>query len=150
MITDADLEYDLKRKRYRLNKDYVQNELGIDLNMVLYDEIDANPSTLADRTLKYTSNMVYDYMKRECADYKYACELIENDEDIHEAFKDCLYHQLVYFIQVGDLALSADGDMSKMISQRALQILLSYRLLTVQKKVTNRINIDYYFGGGIY
>lgn len=150
MITDADLEYDLKRKRYRLNKDYVQNELGIDLNMVLYDETDANPSTLADRTLKYTSNMVYDYMKRECADYKYACELIENDEDIHEAFKDCLYYQLVYFIQVGDLALSADGDMSKMISQRALQILLSYRLLTVQKKVTNRINIDYYFGGGIY
>lgn len=150
MITDADMIYDLKRKRYRLNKDYVQNELGADLNMLLYDEMDVNPSTLADRTLKYTSNMVYDYMKRVCADYKYACELIENDEEIHEAFKDCLYHQLVYFIQSGDLALSADGDMENMISKRALQILLSYKLLTIQKRATNKINIDYYFGGGIY
>ena len=151
MIIDSDMVYDKKRKRYRLTEDYVQNELGTDLIMLVYDELDVNPSTLPERTLKYTSNMVYDYMKRQCADYKYACELIETNEEIYEAFKDCLLHQLTYFIQAGDLALSADGDMTKMISQRALQILLGYDLLTAQKKVSNRISVDFYgFGGGIY
>ena len=151
MIKDNDMVYDEKRKRYVLNKDYVENELGTDLTMLLYDELDVNPSTLPERTLKYTSNMVYDYMKRQCADYKYACQLIETDEEIHEAFKDCLMHQLTYFASAGDLALSADGDMSKMISQRSLQILLGNELLTVERRITNRFNIDIYgFGGGVY
>ena len=156
MITDKDMTYDKKRKRYRLNVDYVQNELGTDLQTILYDELDVNPATLPERTLKYTSNMVYDYMKINCADYNYACSLIETNEEIYEAFKDVLYHQLVYFTQFGDLALSADGDMSKMISKRGLQILKGYGLLTTQKPISiSRSTLDFYFdnffdGGGIY
>lgn len=130
MIIDNDMVYNSKRKRFALSRDYAQNEIGTDILSICYDELDSNPATLPDRVLQYTSNMVYDYMKKECADYNYACELIENDVEIHEAFKDALYHQFVYFTQVGDLALHADGSLKNMISQRALQILLGYRLLT--------------------
>ena len=99
----------------------------------LLDETDANTTTLPDRTLKYTSNMIYDYMQRVCADYKYACELINTVPEIHEAFKDCLSYQLMSFIQEGDKSFSADGSMEKSISAKSMQILLGHQLLTIQR-----------------
>lgn len=132
-INDTDLIYDEVRKRYRLTKDYVKNELGIDLQIILNDETDTNPTTLPDRTIKYTSNMIYDYMKRNCADYKYACELIETVPDIHEDFKDALGYQLMSFAQEGDLAFSSEGSIEKSICARTMQILLGDRLLTTQR-----------------
>lgn len=132
-IKDKDLIYDEVRKRYRLTKDYVKNELGIDLQVALIDETDTNPTTLPERTLKYTSNMIYDYMKRNCADYNYACELIETVPEIHEAFKDALGYQLMSFATEGDNAFSAGGSIEKSIGERTMQILLGYKLLTVQR-----------------
>lgn len=152
MIKNKDMVYDTKRKRYRLAENYVLNELGTDLKSILYDEMDSNPTTLPERTLKYTSNMVYDYMKSNCADYNYATKLIEDNEEINEAFKDVLSHQLMYFIQMGDLALSAEGDTSKMLSKRSVEILLGYGLLTTQdicpKKRSGLYNHTYFYGGG--
>ncbi|MBO5309708.1 MAG: hypothetical protein J6A98_00700 [Clostridia bacterium] len=152
MIKNKDMVYDSKRKRYRLAEEYVLNELGTDLDTILYDEMDSNPSTLPERTLKYTSNMVYDYMKANCADYNYATKLIETEEEINEAFKDVLSHQLMYFIQMGDLALSADGDTKKMLSKRSIEILKGYGLLTNQdfrpKHRCGLYNHTYFYGGG--
>lgn len=132
-IKSKDVVFDSTRKRYRLSKDYVKNELGMDLQMMLVDETDTNPTTLPDRAIKYTSNMIYDYMKRVCADYNYACELICTVPEIHEAFKDCLGYQLMSFAQEGDKAFSADGSMEKSICARSMQVLLGQKLLTVQK-----------------
>lgn len=132
-IKNKDMIFDKVRGRYRLTKDYVKNELGMDLQVILYDEFDANPTTLPDRTIKYTSNMVYDYMQRNCANYKYACELINTVPHINEAFKEALGYQLMSFAQEGDKAFSADGSIEKSICQRTLQVLLANKLLTVQK-----------------
>ena len=132
-IKDKDLIYNMVRGRYRLTKDYVKNELGIDLQMILLDETDTNPTTLPDRTIKYTSDMIYDYMQRVCADYKYACYLIETVPEIHEAFKDALGYQLMSFAQEGDNAFSAGGSIEKSICARTMQILLGHKLLTVQR-----------------
>lgn len=131
MIIDNDLTYDAVRKRYALRSEYVKNEMGLDLNAVLYDELDSNTTTMPKRTLRYTSDMVYDYLKMQAVDYKYAIELIENNAEVHDDFKDALYHQLVYFIEAGDLALSSDGDLSKAISKRALQCI--YKILIAQR-----------------
>ena len=132
-IKNKDMLFNAKRGRYTLNKDYVKNELGMDLQILLYDEFDANPTTLPDRAIKYTSNMIYDYMQRVCADYKYACELINTNPEINEAFKDCLGYQLMSFAQEGDKAFSADGSMEKSICARSMQILNGHKLLVVRR-----------------
>lgn len=132
-IKNKDMVFDKTRKRYRLNKDYVKNELGMDLQAILYDELDANPTTLPDRTIKYTSNMIYDYMQRVCADYEYACELINTVPEINESFKEALGYQLMSFAQEGDKAFSSDGSIEKSISARSMQILLGHKLLTIQR-----------------
>lgn len=133
IIKNNDMIFDETRKRYRLTKDYVKNELGMDLQNILYDEFDANPTTLPDRTIKYTSDMIYDYMKRVSADYNYACELINTVPEINYAFRDALGYQLMSFVQEGDKAFSADGTMEQSICPRSLQILNGYKLLTSQK-----------------
>lgn len=135
MIIDKDLCYDEKRKRYYLSQEYVQNELGLDLQSILYDEFDSNETSQPVRVLKYVSGILYGYMRVNCASYKYAIELIENNTEWHEVFKEALYHQLVSFIDAGDLALDGDGDMNK-ISQRAKQLI--YPLLTATKPVMRR------------
>lgn len=133
IIKNKDMVYDKTRKRYRLSKDYVQNDLGTNLQAVLYDELDANPTTLPERTIKYASDMVYDYMKRECANYDYACELVETNTEINESFKDALSYQLLSLAQEGDKAFSADGSMQQSICPRSLQILLGCGLITAEK-----------------
>lgn len=130
-IKDKDMVYDASRRRYGLSRDYVKNELGMELQSMLYDEFDVNGTTLPDRTIKYTSNMIYDYMERECANYKFACWLIENDREWHDKFKDCLGYQLMSFAMEGDKAFSQDGTMEKSICARSMQIL--YKLLKVQR-----------------
>lgn len=132
-IKNKDMVFDNVRGRYTLTRDYVKNELGMDLQILLYDEFDANPTTLPDRAIKYTSNMVYDYMQRVCADYKYACELINTKPEINEAFKECLGYQLMSFAQEGDKAFSADGSMEKSISVRSMQVLQGHRLFTIRR-----------------
>lgn len=153
MIQDNDMMYDKVRGRYILTKDYVQNELGLDLQVVAIDDFDSNPTTLPDRLLKRTSNMVYEYMKRECADFKYACELIETRPDLNADFKDVLYYELESFINFGDRSLNEDEDSTVKISKRGLEILKGNRLLTIQKK--KELNfLDYMFdnfgSGGVY
>ena len=134
-IKNKDMTFDKVRGRYMLTEDYVRNELGMDLQTILLDEFDANPTTLPKRTIKYTSNMVYDYMQRNCANYKFTCELINTVPHINEAFKEALGYQLMSFAQEGDKAFSADGSIEKSICQRTLQVLLANRLLTVQKPI---------------
>jgi len=136
MIEDNDLIYDSKMHRYRLTKDYVQNELGIDIIMLTYDEFDTNPTTLPERTLKRTSDNIYEYLRYKCKDYYYVQELIETNEEVHEAFKLCLQYQLESFIVTGDplldnlSGLSDDDIMEKSIGERAKLVLKDYGLLT--------------------
>jgi hypothetical protein len=104
MITDNKTVYE--DGKYRLNEDYVLNDMGTDLRMIAYDEFDANPSTLPERILKETSDIVYDYMQVNCKDYYYACELIRTDQDMHNRFIRALEHQLNAFIIKGDTALN--------------------------------------------
>lgn len=111
--------------KYRLNEDYVYNELGIDLRQLAYDEFDSNPATLPERILKRTSNMVYQYMKTNCKDYYYACELIREDAEINESFAYALSYELESFIIKGDMSLNG-GDK---IGSRTLDILTGTGLL---------------------
>ena len=106
MIIDNDMIYDEARRRYVLSEDYVRNELGIDLLTIAYDELDTNTSTLPSRILKRTSNMVYEFMQLRCRNFGYACELIENEQDMYNAFKDCLAYQLESFILTGDESIT--------------------------------------------
>lgn len=136
MIQDNDLQYDTKMHRYRLTKDYVQNELGIDIIMLTYDEFDTNPTTLPDRILKRTSDNIYEYLRYKCKDYYYVQELIEENEEVHEAFKLCLQYQLESFIVTGDTlldntnGLDENAIIEKSIGERAKLVLKDYALLT--------------------
>lgn len=158
MIKDNGMIYDDLVKRYRLSSEFVNDEMGIDLNAILFDEFETNPVKLQERTLKYTRDMVYDYMRMNCADYSYACELIENNMNLFLLFRDVLRYQLIFFIQNGDSGISVDGDINNTISKRSLQILKSNGLLSVQRRLTNRCirgygcgcGCDCYDGGGIY
>ena len=153
MIIDKDMNYDEKRRRYSLTAEYVQNELGLDLQAVLYDEFDTNETTQPQRVLKYVSNMVYDYMKMNCANYKYACELIENNVEQHEAFKDALYYQLASFVDAGDLAFDGDGDLSKAISKRTLQAIYPLLIATRPPRMSKSLFNEVFYGdggGGVY
>lgn len=134
MIKNNDMVYNEKTRRYRLTNEYVLNQLGTDLNSVLYDEFDTNTGTLAERTLKYVSDMVYDYLLMHSADYNYVCELIETSERVNELFKNALGYQLFYFLQVGDLALDTKVNNDVILSRRTFQVISGLNLLTIQKK----------------
>ena len=135
MIEDNDLMYDNNMHRYILTKDYVQNELGTDLMMLLYDELDTNPTTLPDRILKRVSNQVYEYLRYKCKDYYYVRELIENNHEIHEAFKLCLQYQLESFILEGD-KLVESTDIENSICARSKLVLDGYSLLQKRRPYT--------------
>lgn len=141
MIITEDMIFDTKTKRMRLTNDYVYNELGIDLANALIDEFDTNLSTIAERTLKYTSDQLYNFLKMNCVKiqngnaYNTARYLIATNEEWYEAFKDALSQQLYFFIQSGDLSASSGVHIEKgtrveksirdTISDSAVQIMQS-------------------------
>jgi hypothetical protein len=133
MITNNKVVYE--DGRYRLNKDYVLN-MGTNLQEIAYDEFDSNPATLPERILKETSNIVYDYMETNCKDFYYACELIENDEEMHRKFIRALECQLNSFMIKGDPALN-DGEL---ISKRAYNCIIGllYKRRRPSFKVSGR------------
>ena len=141
MIITSDMIFDTKTKRMRLTNDYVYNEMGIDLANALIDEFDTNLSTIAERTLKYTSDQLYNFLRMNGVKvsggnaYKTACYLIATDEDWYEAFKDALAQQLYFFIQGGDLSATSGVNVDRgtrveksirdTISDSAMQIMES-------------------------
>lgn len=136
MIQDKDLLYEYNR--YVLTKDYVKNELGTDLQIILYDEFDANPTTLPDRVLRRTSDAIYEYMQDRCRDFIYACELTETISEIHHNFKKALGYQLEFFIKYGDLSLENEMPICK----RSLDILKGNGLLD-KRRPPSKIQGEY-------
>lgn len=132
-----------ENNRYILNEDYVLNELGLNLIEYAFDEFDANPSTLPERILKRTSNMVYEYMKLNCKDFYYACELIENDKEIYNAFVDALQYQLEGFIIQGDLSFNTKEQGNLPIFARTLDILVANGLLYKRRKPSFEVTGEY-------
>lgn len=131
MIIDNDMIYDEARRRYVLSENYVQNELGLNLLAIAVDELDTNPTTLPSRILKRTSNMVYEFMQLRCRSFGYACELIENDQEMHDAFKDCLSYQLESFVMTGDEGITNKQVMQDNygVCERAYKVLYGKGLL---------------------
>lgn len=141
MIITEDMIFDTKTKRMRLTNDYVYNDLGTDLANALIDDFDTNLSTIADRTLKRTSDQLYNFIRANCVKlrnanaYYTACYLIATNADWYEAFKDALSEQLVFFSQGGDLSATSgvnvdrgtrvDKSIRDTISDSAIQIMES-------------------------
>lgn len=127
MIITEDMIFDTKTKRMRLTNDYVYNELGIDLANALIDEFDTNLSTIAERTLKYTSDQLYNYLKAKGVKiktmnaYDTACYLIATNQEWYDAFKEALGYQLNKFILVGDV----DDGTENWLSRRAKDLMIS-------------------------
>lgn len=140
IVTDKTI---FEKNRYRLTEDYVLNELGTNLIEYAFDEFDANPSTLPERTLKRTSNMVYEYMRLHCKDFYYACELIETEQEIYDSFVDALQYQLEDFIINGDRALSGKKDEELEISKRTLDILTGIGVLYKRRKPSFTVTGEY-------
>lgn len=137
MIKSKDMIYEYNR--YILTRDYVKNELGIDLQTILYDEFDPNPTTLPDRVLRRTSDAVYEYMQDRCRDFIYACELTETIPDINYNFKKALGYQLESFIKYGDLSLENEQPICK----RSLDILKGNGLLDKRRPASLTAKGDY-------
>jgi hypothetical protein len=125
--------------KYRLTEEYVLNELGLNLQEIAYDEFDSNPATLPERILKRTSNMVYEYLKTNCKDYYFACELIREDAEINDSFVDALSYQLENFIVKGDSALNG----GEKIGARTLDILTGTGLLFKRRKPSFKVSGRY-------
>lgn len=141
MITTSDMIFTSSTKRMRLTNDYVYNDLGTDLANALIDDFDTNLSTIADRTLKYTSDQLYNFIRangvkgRNANAYDTACYLIATNADWYEAFKDALSEQLFFFIQGGDLSATSGVNVDRgtrveksirdTISDSAIQIIES-------------------------
>lgn len=102
MIIDKDIIYDKESRQYILTEEYALNKKGINLLAMAVDEFDANTTTLPERILRRVSDMVYEAMQLRCRSFSYACELIENDVGMHNAFKRCLGYQLESFALTGD------------------------------------------------
>lgn len=120
MITTSDMVFDSNRKRFRLSNDYVYNELGTDLANALIDEFDTNLSTIADRTLKRTSDQLYNFLRaygvtfgERGTAYDTACYLIATNTEWYYAFRDALAEQLFYFIQGGDVSVTSGLNIEK-------------------------------------
>lgn len=125
MITDNKTVYE--NGKYRLNEDYVLNYLGIDLKMVAYDEFDTNPSTLPERILTETSDMIYSFMRTNCKDYRYACELIEEDAEFYDLFVSALKSQLEAFILKGDQSINGGEMICKRANDSIIGLLFKRR-----------------------
>lgn len=118
MIINNEMVFDKESKRFRLNNDYVYNELGVDLDVALMDEFDTNLSTIADRTLKYISNQLYDYIEANAVSYETTCYLIATNTEWYNTMRNCLGYQLQKFIIDGD-------DDENYLSNKAKKLMLN-------------------------
>lgn len=119
MIIDNDLE--LKNGRYYLTEEYVYNELGTDLSLILIDEFDTNVSTLNRRKIKYVCDMLYDYIDENAFDKQSTYCAFREVEDLHNALKDALGYQLFYFATNGDVSNDVGNKARLTVSERAIQ-----------------------------
>jgi len=119
MIITSDMVFDSNRKRFRLSNDFVYNELGTDLANALIDEFDTNLSTIADRTLKETSNQLYYYLRENGVKNAYgnaydtASYLIATNQDWYYSFIDALSAQLYKFIASGKATANTGLNLEK-------------------------------------
>ena len=123
MIIDNDMEFNETRKRWYLTENYVYNELGTDLSLLLIDEFDTNVSTLNRRKIKYACDMLYDYIDLNAFDKTSTYWAFCEDETIHNALKDALGYQLFYFAQNGDISNDVGNKVRNTVSERAIQVL---------------------------
>lgn len=146
MIKNKDMVFDSETRRYILSIDYVQNNLGVDLQVNSYDEFDSNPTTLPDRILQRVSDNVYEFLKLKSKDYYFACERIEDEVETNNAFRDCMRYQLEDFMLSGDRALL---DNPEFIGARVEMILNANGLLTRRRKPSFSIRGDFNVGNNI-
>lgn len=120
MVTNNNMIFDADSKRWYLTEEYVYNEMGIDLDLVLIDDLDTNTSTLKKRKIKYACDMLYDYLDVCALSKESAYYLFAHNKDINNGLLRALDAQLNYFAVVGDVTQDAEGKLKKSVSERAI------------------------------
>ena len=120
MVTNSNMIFDEVTKRWYLTEEYVYNEMGIDLDMVLIDDLDTNTSTLKKRKIRYASDMLYDYLDVVALSKDSAYYLFAHNQEFNNALLKALDAQLNYFVVMGDIANDIDGTLEKAVSKRAV------------------------------
>lgn len=121
MIEDTELIFNADTKRYCLSSAYVYDKMGTDLNEILYDGLDTNKSTLVQRSIKYASNMLYDFIEANAISPDSTMYAVTQNIRYHEAMKEALEHQTYYLIQNGNVAQESGHKMSDTVSASAIQ-----------------------------
>lgn len=120
MVTNNNMIFDKDSKRWYLTEEYVYNEMGIDLDLVLIDDLDTNTSTLKKRKIKYACDMLYDYLDICALSRESAYYLFAHNKDINNGLMRALDAQLNYFAVVGDTTQDAEGKLKQSVSERAV------------------------------
>ena len=121
--SDTNMKYDMRKHRYILTTDFVQNEMGIDISEMTPSTLLA--SNVIDSLLDSISLEVYTYLYQ----FNYPQKInwiIAKNYSAREIIKSAMETQLRYVLRVGDLGYSTDKNEQDMsICKYTKQILQS-------------------------
>lgn len=129
MITSEDMIWDGVNKRYYLSRNYVLNELGLDIDTMTDDEFDPNNSQVVERTIKEACNQLYDFMQLNALHYPSTMYYVTHNEYGNNELKRALGLQVDFYTLHGDLANKEGSKFSDRVSTGAVGILIGSGLL---------------------
>lgn len=134
MIVDNDLRFDNKTGRYYLTEQYVLNKMGTDLQQVLNDELDTNLSTLAERNIEYSTDIIYDFLEENAISPISSLYHIATNERALQCLKKALEYQLFDYLQNGDTSFEKGNSLKNVPNSRAIQKLDSANIFHIIKR----------------
>lgn len=130
MIETCDMIFDPHKKRYYLSEQYVYNQLGTNMKVLLDDELDTNRATIVKRNIQYACDMVYGYLCENAYDKNSALYIVTQNEDCNQSLKRALSYQVLMYAFNGDLTMDISTLPNQEVNRRAIQELKSGDILT--------------------
>lgn len=129
MITSEDMIWDARSRRYYLSRNYVLNELALDIDTMADDEFDPNESRVVERTIKEACDQVYDFMQMNALHYPSTMYCVSHNEFFNDELKRALGLQVDFYTLHGDIANKEGSKYSDRISNATVGILIGSGLL---------------------
>lgn len=118
-LTDEKMSYDMNTHRYVLDKTYIMNNYGVNLDTILEKTGDANSTTLATRFMKRVSMVVYNYIYKHTEQQLLVEYMLAKAEHLRPVILEALAEQALWMLNNGDIGIQAGVDFINMTAMEA-------------------------------
>lgn len=110
---DDHMVYDYETHRYYLTPKAVFDELGINLDIELNTQGDTNNSTIVQRVLRQSNNVVYNYLYQRSSNNGWQEMIMATCPSARSRLKEVLLMQVLYNLSSGFVALYSGINVAK-------------------------------------